>query len=144
MIKLKVVEDRTRAVMRKFRTFIKERAVVLIRFDNKRTGSRPGAKRKVARHRSRSPVCTRTLRYPGSPMPAVVWFCREYRRPPITIAQHKVMQPLWTRHKGNVFPALPRTDSRASSRTDNHQIRLRIEPGAASPTAGSDNALLLK
>ncbi len=52
MIKLKVVEDqRTRAVMHKFRTFIKERAVVLIRFDNK----------------ERPPVRAETSKLPGTP-----------------------------------------------------------------------------
>ena len=40
VIELKVVEDqRTRAVMNKFRAFVEEGAVILIRFDNKEGGT---------------------------------------------------------------------------------------------------------
>lgn len=53
VIELKVVEDqRTRAVMDKFRAFVEEGAVVLIRFDNKEVAS---------------PRRAETSKFPGTP-----------------------------------------------------------------------------
>ncbi len=149
MIKLKVVEDqRTRAVMHKFRTFIKERAVVLIRFDNKeRALAQARGNLKVARYAAdhEARFVPARFQYPGRHACGRGFAVGTGDRQYPAIAQHKVMQPLWTRHKGNVF-FQHRFHARIPARhriADNHQIRLRIEL-AGVITLDQINALLLK
>lgn len=72
VIELKVVEDqRTRAVMDKFRAFVEEGAVILIRFDNKEVAfAQTRRDLKVPRTPPiTNPVCNRTVPESVSPFP---------------------------------------------------------------------------
>ena len=100
VIELKVVEDqRTRAVMDKFRAFVEEGAVILIRFDNKEVAfAQTRRNLKVPRHTAdhKSRFVTALFQNPGRHSRGGSFaVCTGNGQHP-AVAQHKIVQPLWT------------------------------------------------
>ena len=100
VIELKVVEDqRTRAVMDKFRAFVEKGAVVLIRFDNKEVAfAQTRRNLKVPRHTAdhKSGFVTALFQNPGRHSRCSRFtVCTGDGQHP-TVTQYKIVQPLRT------------------------------------------------
>ena len=149
VIELKVIEDqRARAVMHEFRTFVEERTVVLIRFNHEEVAlaeARGNLKvaRNAADHKAR--FIAAGFEDPGRHSGGSGFAVRTRNRQYPAIAQDKVMQPLRARHVRNVL-FQHRFHARITTGhgiANDHQVRLWVEL-AGIVTLNQINALLLK
>ncbi len=133
VIELKVIEDqRTRAVMHKFRTLIEEGAVVLIRLNHEEVAfAQTRRNLKVARYAAdhKARLIAAGFKDPGRHSGSGGFTVRTRNRQYPAIAQHKVMQPLRAGHVWNVFlkHRFHAGITTGHGVADDHQVRLRVE-----------------